>query len=272
MKLKALIIHKNDATYLGGCLVSLKKKVDEVIVGDTGSYEQNKDKAEKLCGVFGARFETISPFIGFGTARNEMLSFLDEGDWFLQIDCDERLDGGKSLKAFIEDLYNPEVRGLSMRLFGPHYKTSGDNYFFDELVTRIYRYERGMKYNFEIHESVLPFLREKGYKVEFFGAGRLVHLGYAESPQKTIAKAQRNKLMLTKELDKEFRPHERGYLLYMLAQTQIFLGEYAEGLKSLGAAITLVDDQGIYMKIERLIRQTKGVLNEGRSKSHQVGH
>lgn len=84
MNLSAIIITKNAAAKIGGCLSSLKF-TDEIIVVDSGSTDNTKELAVK----FGAKFFEVEN-IGYSHSRN-IGAKKAKGDWLLYIDTDERV-------------------------------------------------------------------------------------------------------------------------------------------------------------------------------------
>lgn len=84
MKLSAIVITKNAAAKISGCLASLKF-ADEVIVVDSGSTDNTKELAVKL----GAKvFEVENG--GYSHSRN-IGAQKAKGDWLLYVDADERV-------------------------------------------------------------------------------------------------------------------------------------------------------------------------------------
>jgi glycosyltransferase involved in cell wall biosynthesis len=83
-RLSAIIISKNEAANIGGCLDSLTF-CDERIVLDGGSTDCTVEAAKAK----GARVVSHA-FEGFGPQKNYALS-LATGDWVLSIDADERV-------------------------------------------------------------------------------------------------------------------------------------------------------------------------------------
>jgi glycosyltransferase involved in cell wall biosynthesis len=83
-RLSAIIITKNEATNIGGCLDTLAF-CDERIVVDSGSTDETVAIARDK----GARVEHRD-WQGFGPQKNFALS-LASGDWVLSIDADERV-------------------------------------------------------------------------------------------------------------------------------------------------------------------------------------
>ena len=84
--LSAVLIARDEAEFLGGCLESLSGIVDEVVVVDTGSVDETPDIARR----FGAVVVHHPWREDFAEARNVSLDRAT-GRWILYIDADERL-------------------------------------------------------------------------------------------------------------------------------------------------------------------------------------
>src|SRR5215469_5490525 len=92
ISIAAAMIVKNEARFLPGCLESLRGRVDDVVIVDTGSDDGTAEIATKA----GARLLHHAWNEDFAAARNAGLDVIS-CDWILYIDADERLrlpDGG----------------------------------------------------------------------------------------------------------------------------------------------------------------------------------
>ncbi|WP_459614806.1 glycosyltransferase family 2 protein [Bordetella sp. 2513F-2] len=85
MTLSVILITKNEAAHILGCLESVAF-ADEFIVVDSGST----DNTVALARGFGARVEVTADWPGFGPQKNRALD-LATCDWVLSIDADERV-------------------------------------------------------------------------------------------------------------------------------------------------------------------------------------
>jgi glycosyltransferase involved in cell wall biosynthesis len=83
-RLSAIIITKNEAANIGGCLDSLAFCDDRIVV-DSGSEDDTVAIAKEK----GAQV-VVHPWKGFGPQKNHALS-LATGEWVLSIDADERV-------------------------------------------------------------------------------------------------------------------------------------------------------------------------------------
>src|SRR3546814_15473286 len=85
MKLSVIIIAKNEAAHIIGCLESVAF-ADEFIVVDSGS----SDNTVALARDFGARVQVTPDWPGFGPQKNRALD-LATGAWVLSIAAAERV-------------------------------------------------------------------------------------------------------------------------------------------------------------------------------------
>lgn len=91
MNLSAIVITKNAAAKITGCLSSLKF-TDEIIVVDSGSTDKTKELAVKS----GAKFYEVEN-IGYSHSRNTGAEKA-KGEWLLYIDADEQVTNKLSLE------------------------------------------------------------------------------------------------------------------------------------------------------------------------------
>lgn len=83
-KLSVIIITKNEAEMIEGCLQSVNF-ADEIIVVDSGSTDQTVEISKQYTPNV---YETDWP--GFGIQKNRALSYA-KGEWILSLDADERV-------------------------------------------------------------------------------------------------------------------------------------------------------------------------------------
>jgi tetratricopeptide (TPR) repeat protein len=83
----AALIVRDEAAYLGACLESIRRVVDDIVVVDTGSV----DGTPALAAAHGARVFHRAWRGDFAAARNAALGYCGT-DWILYIDADERLE------------------------------------------------------------------------------------------------------------------------------------------------------------------------------------
>src|SRR5436190_10288427 len=148
VKLTAIVITKNEAHNIAGCLDSLAF-CDERIVVDSGSTDETVRLAEGK----GARV-TQHAFEGFGAQKNVALS-LAQGEWVLSLDADERVSkelADEIIKAATHpaaDCY--EMPRLSS-FCGRPMRHSG---WFPDYVLRLFRRGKARFSDDLVHERVI---------------------------------------------------------------------------------------------------------------------
>jgi glycosyltransferase involved in cell wall biosynthesis len=107
MKISACMIVKNEENNLARCLKSIKDKVDEIIIVDTGSTDDTKRIAQKYTKkIYNLKWEEADGLGNFARARNFSISKAT-GDYIFWIDADEELfDLSNSFRSLINN--NPE--------------------------------------------------------------------------------------------------------------------------------------------------------------------
>lgn len=160
MKLSVIIITKNEAKHIVGCLESVAF-ADEFIVVDSGST----DNTVALARDFGARVEITDDWPGFGPQKNRALD-LATGDWVLSIDADERVtpELAREIQAVLADPQAPayEIARLS-EFCGRFIRHSG---WWPDYVLRLFKRGTARFTDAAVHERVVsegPTSRLKGY-------------------------------------------------------------------------------------------------------------
>ena len=198
MKLSACYIVKNEEANLEKSLNSIKNKVDEIIIVDTGSTDNTVGIAKK----FNAKIFFVPWKNDFSEARNMAIAQA-AGEWILFLDADEYLSDSTSvdLRELIVSLQPVDVVLVSM-----------DNIDIDSqenLLTfyapRIFRNTAGLCYEGRIHEE----LRYRGKQVEKIAYVpeeqlKIIHTGYSLSI--SHEKAERNLQLLLHELENTAKP------------------------------------------------------------------
>lgn len=148
--LSALIIAKNEAANLPGCLDSLAGLADEIIVVIDASSTDDSESIARLraCRVL------LRPFDRFSSQRNAALQAAS-GDWVLSIDADERitpplaLEIRQSLRAAPASLAGFRIPIRSVILNRP-FRYSGTQL---DRPLRLFRRSQGLWIG-EVHETV----------------------------------------------------------------------------------------------------------------------
>ncbi|MVW80333.1 glycosyltransferase family 2 protein [Bordetella sp. 02P26C-1] len=160
MKLSVIIITKNEARHIVGCLESVAF-ADEFIVVDSGST----DNTVALARDFGATVLVTDDWPGFGPQKNRALD-LATGDWVLSIDADERVTPDLA-REIQEVLTNPQADAYEIARLsdfcGRFIRHSG---WWPDHVLRLFKHGTARFTDAAVHERVVPqgqVLRLNGY-------------------------------------------------------------------------------------------------------------
>lgn len=183
--LSLCMIVRDEEEMLPDCLRSAAGVVDEVAILDTGS----RDRTIEIARGFGARVETF-PWPGdFSKARNESLRHA-RGEWILILDADEILqpDGKAGLAGRLKAA---DVDVLTAEVLNPMRGGMGTGTLVSE---RLFRNGRGFHYEGRVHNQLMPRgpSRPSGL--------RILHKGYALSPEKMDAKNRRTTALLEQQI------------------------------------------------------------------------
>lgn len=166
------MITKNEEHFLENCLNSIKELVDEIIIVDTGSTDKTKDIAKK----FTTKIFDFNWCNDFSKARNESLKHATK-EWILILDADETISqiDHKAIKDAIKNTKN-----LGFSLIQRNYTNDSssakwisskeDAYlesqvakgWFPAPITRLFKNEKDIFYEGNVHESVYNSLIKKG--------------------------------------------------------------------------------------------------------------
>jgi glycosyltransferase involved in cell wall biosynthesis len=150
MKLSVIVITKNEAAHIVGCLESVAF-ADEFIVVDSGSTDNTVELARSM----GAKVQQTADWPGFGPQKNRALA-LAGGEWVLSIDADERVtpelarEIQQILRAPDNDAY--EIARLS-DFCGRFIRHSG---WWPDRVLRLFRRGSARFTDAAVHEKVVP--------------------------------------------------------------------------------------------------------------------
>jgi tetratricopeptide (TPR) repeat protein len=162
------MIVRDEAAFIGGCLLSLRDHVDEIVVVDTGSVDETPSMAAEL----GAKVFQFTWIDDFAAARNFALD-VATGDWALYIDADERLVAPDGM-SLADELADPGLAALRLR-FQPRVG------FSDYREMRLFRRDPRVRFVGRIHETMVPAVyalcEQEGLSVGLTDI-RIVHLGY----------------------------------------------------------------------------------------------
>ncbi len=225
----ACLIVKNEAAFLEGCLLSLRGKVDEIVVVDTGSTDNTRDIALR----HGCKLHEFAWCHDFSAARNYGLDRAT-GDWILYIDADERLslDGNDRLG----DLLPAGAAAARVR-----FRPRSDTTCYDEL--RLFLNDPRIRFEGSMHETIVPSIervaRQDGTAIASLHSVLMEHLGYDGEQGH---KHERNLPLLQQAI---LEDPGRVYLRYHLGYTLDELGEKDLAAEQLQAGLHLATRGGM---------------------------
>jgi tetratricopeptide (TPR) repeat protein len=208
------MIVRDEARMIDGCLASVNGIVSEIIVVDTGSTDDTRERARR----FGAKVFDVPWQNDFSHARNAALARAS-GDWVLILDADERLvcRNAERLREVLTaarfdcgmirihdavrvSATEPDVLSGKQRMGDIHH------------VPRLLRRLRDLEYVGVIHENVGPWVAKHGTRIAEVDVD-IVHYGATREIFESKKKLDRNtRLLRTLAADAPEDPTALGYL------------------------------------------------------------
>lgn len=194
--ISACMIVKDAEEHLERCLHSLQGIVEEIIVVDTGSTDNTLTIAKR----YGAKTHHFSWNNDFSAARNASLEQATQ-DWILIIDDDEafdrrelgllkeRLDTLEADAAIIHTKNFTNSRNLQGWTASTQVK-GFDGYVVSKRV-RLFRNNKGIRFHYNLHESVMPSLTAFHYKTVEITDVSVLHYGYEAHKEKYLDMAEK---------------------------------------------------------------------------------
>lgn len=148
MQISAIVITRNEAKMLPGCLRSLTW-IDELIVVDSASQDETVTIAKK----YSASVISIPPDTDYASARNAGMAAAS-GDWILYVDADERVT--PELRREIKSVINSKLSVSSYKIprmnviLGKWLLHGG---FWPDYVHRLFHKSDLIKWTGKLHES-----------------------------------------------------------------------------------------------------------------------
>lgn len=213
------MIVKDEAHFLGGCLDSVRRAVDEIIVVDTGS----SDATVSIATAAGAVVAHHSWTDDFAAARNVAVAHAT-CDFVLMLDADERLAPG-AWKALRRAVRSNGLDGGLLPLHNaasldatPAEILSGTSRLGEPfLLPRLFRRTADLKWEGAVHETTRSWSHVAGRRL-FRVDAPILHFGYVEEVYEARDKAARNLAILHKRVASEpGDPDGRIYLAEALA-------------------------------------------------------
>jgi glycosyltransferase involved in cell wall biosynthesis len=153
------VIMKNEAATLAQCLASVSDLVDEIVVVDTGSSDRSKDIALR----HGARVFDLPWPDSFAAARNESIRHAT-GKWLLWLDADEYFDEANrdKLRRLVAELNDDNTAYVMQQRSAA---SNGSATLVGQV--RLFRNHPDIRWDYRVHEQILPSLRKAGHAVRF---------------------------------------------------------------------------------------------------------
>lgn len=237
--LSLCMIVKNEASNLPGCLASVARLVDELVIVDTGSSDRTIDIAT----AFGARIYGFDWTGRFADARNFALSKA-QGRWILVMDADEKLSSldhaaVRRLLAASDparEAWNVPIRNYSTRSNVQGWTANDGRYPQEEAAdgwypaerVRIFPNDPRISYEGVVHELVEPSLRRAGFSIRTAPLAAH-HYGELYGTPEELLKKQQRYFELGKQKLAE-RPDDLAAMVELAVQAAE-LGQYPEALE-----------------------------------------
>ena len=213
-----MIVRDNERT-LEAALSSIRPWVDEMVVVDTGSHDRTREIARAL----GARVFDCPWCDDFSAARNESLRHA-RGEWLFWMDSDDTIDqeNGRKLRELADGTHTQDVLGYVMQVHCPAYgsEAAGDLTVVDHV--KMFRNHPLLRFEFRIHEQVLPAIRRLGGQVAWTDVS-VVHSGADHTAEGLERKYERDLRIL--HLEFQDRP-DHPFVLFNLGMTHSEKGEH----------------------------------------------
>ena len=214
--LSLCMIVRDSARTLAPCLASIQPWVDELVVVDTGS----KDNTREIAAGYGARVFEFPWCDDFAAARNESIRHA-RGRWLFWMDSDDTINeiNGRRLRALAQSAHKSEIFGYVMQVHCPGGRLGDDVTVVDHI--KLFRNLKRLRFEFRIHEQLLPAIRRLGGEVEWTDI-HVVHSGSDHSAEGQRKKQQRDLRLL--ELELRDRPGH-PFALFNMGMTLADVGQ-----------------------------------------------
>jgi GT2 family glycosyltransferase/Flp pilus assembly protein TadD len=239
------MIVKNEEENLPHSLGSVAGLDLELIVVDTGST----DRTREIAAEFGAKVVDFRWVDSFAAARNEALRHAT-GRWVLWLDADDLLDADnrEKLRRLIAQLGRQDVAYCMTCACPPDEETGTTT---EVKHVRLFPNLPGLRWQFRVHEQILPGLRERGVEILFTDIV-IQHTGY-QDPALRRRKLERDLRLL--DLERAEQP-DHPFTLFNLAQIYDELKRPAQALPLLRRSLECSDPaDSIVRKLYFLISQ-----------------
>lgn len=248
-KITACLIVKDEEAYLERCLKSLRGKVDEIVVVDTGSTDRTVEIASK----YKAKIVPFQWTNSFSDARNESLKHATS-DWILWIDADEELVCSNKTKlkkmvtADIFDVFLVKITSFTGSI--TNHADSNTNF-----AIRLFKNCPRFRYTGRIHEQIVSQEQADDTRIGSLDCLELLHYGYLTEIKESKHKFQRNKELLEVELRENPNDAFQWFNLGMEYYSEM---DYKEAMSCFEKSMSLIHPQTYYYP--RLLRNASNTL------------
>ncbi|MBL8824204.1 MAG: glycosyltransferase [Planctomycetia bacterium] len=247
MRVSLTMIVKNEEQNLGRCLASVADLMDEIVIADTGSVDRTREIARQ----YGAKVVEFPWCDHFGAARNASLKEVT-GDWCIWLDADDSLDQPNRKK--MSELF--AKLGQERDAYSLKVRSAMDAQHMNERVldqVRIFPRHEEIRWEYRIHEQILPAVRRQGGNVRWADVV-IDHHGYSNEVARK-GKLERNLRLL--EIDYAERPND-PYTLFNLGWSTLDMGDHEKALFYLRRSLDLsAPDSSVVRKLYSLISQVE---------------
>jgi glycosyltransferase involved in cell wall biosynthesis len=184
------MIVRDEGVVLARCLSSLRGRVDEIVVVDTGSTDASREIARE----HGARVLDYAWSNDFAAARNAALDAAS-GEWVLYIDADEEVVGFERAELGVL-LSDPLHAACTVRLR----PVTGYTRYREH---RLFRNRPELRFRGVIHESILPALEELCARESLRVADSSLDIDHYGYDRDSLRKHERNLPLLRARLEAE---------------------------------------------------------------------
>jgi tetratricopeptide (TPR) repeat protein len=253
------LIVKDERRYLEECVRSMRAVCDRVVIVDTGSTDGTVEIARRLADVVAE-----CPFDGdFSQARNVALDLVEDADWVLFLDADERIHSGQlePLRAALRSA-SPDVGGITLLRY--NFFPSGG--FYTGRVLKLFRHRPDVRYERKVNESVKGSLRAAGLRV-VDSECLLTHIGHCRPRAERDAKALRYMELMTSQLADA--PHDAVLTAYVGLNLRLF-GRVDEAVEWTRRALAIDDGLAVVWAFHGHVLRARGEVDES-IKAYQEG-
>ncbi|PJN58904.1 hypothetical protein PAEAM_35550 [Paenibacillus sp. GM1FR] len=215
------MIVKNEEQFLRRCLDSVKDKVDQIVIVDTGSTDNTLEIAKE----YTKDIVQIEWTNDFSAARNESIRHANT-DYILVLDADEYLEQATNLAEELQsdaDYYFTKIFNFM----------SGDRGM-THLAIRIFRNRIGLCYQNRLHEHLNTREKEDQLTAGYSNL-TIMHTGYTDEIMESRGKALRNLALMVVEV----KENPSVYNLFNMGRTYMWLSEHEKAIQYLQKAYPL---------------------------------